>query len=164
MGTFRPHEDLPNGQLWLYADADSKIDVSSVLTPFELVTFPHADDFHPLGIELDVDAETLYVVSHAQAGSCIEVFRVDLSTARLTYVETIRHPLIQAPNSIVSLGDGRLYVTNDHKFRARVAPVLAKVETFSGFPGGTVVYIETQRPETAKVVARVPFANGRKIL
>lgn len=44
--------------------------------------------------------------------------------------------------------------------RAATSPLLSKIETFSGAPGGTVVYIDTRFPQRAKVVARVPFANG----
>jgi arylesterase/paraoxonase len=53
-----------------------------------------------------------------------------------------------------------LYVTNDHYIRAGTSPFLSKIETFSGVPGGTVVYIDTRRKNNAKIVARVPFANG----
>lgn len=41
--------------------------------------------------------------------------------------------------------------------------MLAQIETWSGFPGGSVVYIDTKDPgveEKGKVLARVPFANG----
>ena len=95
------------------------------------------------GSELDTETSTLYAVSHAQAGSCIEVFQLEINAATLTHVRTIRHPLIHAPNSIHSLGNGRLYVTNDHMFVVREYGILSKIETFSGLPGGTVVYTDT---------------------
>lgn len=53
-----------------------------------------------------------------------------------------------------------MYVTNDHYLRARVSPLFSKIETFSGAPGGTVVYTDLRNPQNTKIVARVPFANG----
>lgn len=55
-------------------------------------------------------------------------------------------------------------MTNDHYIRAATSPLLSKIETFSGAPGGSVVYIDTDMPQAAKVVARVPFANGVALL
>lgn len=112
------------------------------------------------GMDLDKETSTLYVVNHAQGGSCIETFQLELTTKTLTYIQTIKHPLLHAPNSIESVGGGRLYVTNDHMFRARASPVLSKIETFSGLPGGTVVHFDINTQENSEVVARVPFANG----
>lgn len=34
------------------------------------------------------------------------------------------------------------------------------LETWSGIAGGSVVYMDTRTPQSGKVVARVPFANG----
>jgi arylesterase/paraoxonase len=75
-------------------------------------------------------------------------------------VKTFKHPLIHAPNALQLLGDGKMYVTNDHYIVARVSPLLSKIETFSGAPGGTVVYTDLRNPQDTKIVARVPFANG----
>tara|TARA_R110002003_G_scaffold288_3_gene18329 strand:+ start:25511 stop:26122 length:612 start_codon:yes stop_codon:yes gene_type:complete len=57
-----------------------------------------------------------------------------------------------------------MYVTNDHAVRAAVSPLLSQLETFSGAPGGTVVYVDVNAPGAARVVARVPFANGVALL
>ncbi|KAL1612074.1 hypothetical protein SLS60_000297 [Paraconiothyrium brasiliense] len=155
MGAYHADDTLENGRLWLYDYVDT-----DAIQPLAFKNFPNEDDFHPLGLELDKTTSTLYVVSHAQSGSCIEVFQLEVISKSLTYVRTIRHPLLHAPNSIETVGDGKLYVTNDHMFRSRVSPIMSKVETFSGLPGGTVVYIDLAEPEAARVVARVPFANG----
>ncbi|KAF2438799.1 calcium-dependent phosphotriesterase [Karstenula rhodostoma CBS 690.94] len=155
MGTFHADGNVESGKLWLY-----NYSADDTITTLAFKDFPNEDDFHPLGMDLDKETSTLYVASHAQSGSCIEVFQLHATAMTLTYVKTITHRLLHAPNSIESVGGGRLYVTNDHMFRARVAPVLSKMETFSGLPGGTVVHIDLNRPEGAKVVARVPFANG----
>lgn len=89
----------------------------------------------------------------------MEVFHLDVGGGRLVYARTIRHGLLRAPNSITAVGKGRLFVTNDHGFRAREWGVLSKVETFAGVPGGSVVFLDAGSLE-GKVVARVPFANG----
>jgi arylesterase/paraoxonase len=58
------------------------------------------------------------------------------------------------------LDDGTLLVTNNHYLRAATSRLLFKIETFSGAPGGTIVSISPSSPGDAKIVARVPFANG----
>ena len=108
---------------------------------------------------MEGETGVLYVVSHAQRGSCVEVFQLDVGGARLVYVRTIRHGLLGAPNSITAVGKGKLFVTNDHGFRAREWPAMSKVETFAGWPGGRVVFLDAGSLE-GKVVARMPFANG----
>lgn len=101
------------------------------------------------------------MISHSRAsGSVIELFQVSIRDATATHVKTFKHPLLHAPNAIHLLGDGKMYVTNDHYVRAAVSPVLSQIETFSGVPGGSVVFVDMHDPDTAKVVARVPFANG----
>ena len=48
--------------------------------------------------------------------SRIEVFQIDLSASKraATYLRTLKHPLVQTPNDIYSLGPFDLLVTNDH--------------------------------------------------
>jgi arylesterase/paraoxonase len=158
MGTFQADENLKSGTLWLYDYSNTEEPKDSV-HPLTFKSFPNEQDFHPLG--MDLDGKTLFVVNHAQIGSCIEEFQLEVATKTLNHIRTIVHPLLHAPNSIESVAGGSLYVTNDHMFRSRISPILSKLETFSGLPGGTVVYIDVNtQPPTAKVVARVPFANG----
>ncbi|KAF1958887.1 calcium-dependent phosphotriesterase [Byssothecium circinans] len=164
MGTFRNDLEIQSGALWLYDYSHPELPDSELLRPFTFKNFANADDFHPLGLELDVDTSTLYVVSHAQSGSCIEIFQLDVRSTTATHVRTFTHLLVQTPNSIHSLGDGKLFVTNDHYMRAAVSPLLSKIETFSAVPGGSVAYVDVKKPEESKVVARVPFANGITML
>lgn len=126
--------------------------------------FPNEADFHPLGIEFDHATATLYAVNHAQSGSALEVFTIDVNTATATHIQTFKHPLLHAPNSIHALGAGKLFVTNDHFFRAAVAPLLSKLETWLAPPGGSVVFVDLERPQESRVVARVAFANGVAML
>lgn len=118
-------------------------------------------DLHPLGIAYDVSTSTLYAINHSRhKGSHILILHVDTKTYATTLVARFTHPLLHAPNSIQVLGPHELYVTNDHYITASKASILSKIETFSGAPGGSVVYVNVRFPKSAKVVARVPFANG----
>jgi arylesterase/paraoxonase len=95
----------------------------------------------------------------------LEIFHVNLTKNHATHLKTFKHPLLHAPNSLELLGDGKMYVTNDHYIRAATSPLLAKLEGIAGLPGGSVVYIDTNLSpsssiESAKIVARLPFANG----
>ncbi|KAF2643354.1 calcium-dependent phosphotriesterase [Massarina eburnea CBS 473.64] len=163
-GTFRNDLDVQSGRLWLYDYSHPELSDSELLRPFIFKNFASENDFHPLGLEFDSLTSTLYVVSHAQSGSCIEIFQLEILSATATHVRTFTHPLVHTPNSIHSLGEGKLFVTNDHYMRAAVSPLLSKVETFSGVPGGTVVFVDLKEPEESKIVARVPFANGITML
>jgi arylesterase/paraoxonase len=90
----------------------------------------------------------------------MEIFFVSIADKTAKHVSTFSHPLLHAPNAIELVGDGKMYVTNDHHMRAAVSRLLSKIETFAGTPSGSVVYIDINRPSEAKVVARLAFANG----
>jgi arylesterase/paraoxonase len=79
-------------------------------------------------------------------------------------VQTFKHPLLNAPNSIHSLGDGKLLITNDHYIGSLISPLISRVETFSAIPGGSVVYADIHDPSQTKTLVRVPFANGIAML
>lgn len=135
------------------------------MQPILLKNFPNAATFHPLGISYDSSTSTLYAINHAPSSSVLEIFSLSLHTATATHIRTFSHPLLHAPNALHSLGNGKFYTTNDHYFPARLSPLLSKIETYSGAPGGSVVYIDTEISSpspspTAKIVARLPFANG----
>lgn len=122
-------------------------------------------DLNPLGIEFDASTSTLYVINHSRnSGSVIEVFQADVPNAVAKHVLTFKHPLIHTPNSIHSLGDGKLLVTNDHYVRAAISPLLSKIETFTGIPGGSIVYTDIRNPADTKTLAHIPFANGIAML
>ncbi|KAF1933940.1 calcium-dependent phosphotriesterase [Didymella exigua CBS 183.55] len=158
MGTFRPEDpSIDNAGIYIYDYATSGLDDTARLKQLTI----DEPDLHPLGLAFDASTSTLYVVNHArQRGSHILILHVDTSAFTSTLVARLKHPLLHTPNSVEVIGKYELYVTNDHYIRAAISPLLSKIETFSGAPGGTVVYIDTRFPENAKVVARVPFANG----
>lgn len=118
-----------------------------------------------MGIEFDAATSTLYVINHSRnSGNIIEVFQVSVQDAVAKYVQTLKHPLIYTPNSIHSLGDGKLLVTNDHYIGSLISPLISQVETFAGIPGGSVVYTDIHNPSHTKTLVRVPFANGIAML
>lgn len=94
----------------------------------------------------------------------IDIFQINIRSAQARHIRTFKHGLVHAPNAIHLLGDGKMFITNNHYIRAKTSPLLAKIETFSGIPGGTVVYTDINSPSSTKVVARVGFANGITML
>ncbi|KAM3464659.1 hypothetical protein NHJ6243_002223 [Beauveria neobassiana] len=167
MGVGIPGE-LPQTELFAYNYATSGAGAGA-LTPFKMIGFPGVGDFRALGLEIDEPSSSLFVASHAQAGPRIEVFHLDLDDFTATHAATLTHPLLNQPNSIQLLG-GRheLYVSNDHYFTARKTPVLAKIETLLGLPFASVVHVSLDpvdyAVQSARVVARLPFANGVALL
>lgn len=159
MGHFHAGEDLQNGGLWIYDYSTPGLADSEALKILALKNF-NTHDFHPLGIEFESSTSTLYVVNHAQSGSAIEIFHVSVKLLTATHAATLKHPLIHTPNSIHSLGHGKFFFTNDHYVRAAVSPLLSKIETWSGAPGGSVVFFDVNDFAAAKTIAHVPFANG----
>lgn len=144
-----------HGALWIYEYTTSAPPRQLELKNFNITTF------HPLGIELDTATSTLYVVNHDPSGSVIEIFTLSTDAKTATHIRTLSHPLIHTPNSITTLGDGKILFTNDHYIPSRQSAILSQAETWLGVPGGSVVYLDTTNIEaTIKTVARIPFANG----
>lgn len=93
------------------------------------------------------------------------MFNLDIESLTARYIQTIEHPLLHAPNSIAIINGHELYVTNDHHVTKRQSTLISNFETYLGAPTGTVVHLSLKETEVnAKVVARVPFANGIEIL
>lgn len=138
---------------------------TEVLRRLDLVGFPSENDFHTLGLAYDKASSILLVTNHAKAGSRIEMFKVDLDALTATYIRTIKHSLIHAPNSIALISDKEFYVTNDHYITKRVSKIGSLLETYLGTPTGTVVHVVLEDSDiNAKVIARVAFANGIEML
>ncbi|CEI40078.1 unnamed protein product [Fusarium venenatum] len=151
-----------NAKLWVhYYEAAGE----ESLKPISLTGFPNANDFHSLGLAFDEQTSNLFVTNHAQAGPRIEMFNLDIDSLTARYIQTIEHPLIHGPNSIAIINGQELYVSNDHYITKRQSVLVSNLETYLGTPTGTVVHVSIKGSEIqAKVVARVPFANGIEIL
>jgi arylesterase/paraoxonase len=153
-----------SGGLYLYDYASQNVSDEDALKRITFTNFPSSQtDFHPLGIEFFAPTSTLFVVNHAESGSAVEVFSLSVSDAFATHIRTIKHPLLQTPNAIIAINDAEIYVSNDHYFRVRYNAILAKLESYLGVPGGSVVHMNLAE-NTARVVARLPLANGIKLL
>ncbi|KAG9202046.1 hypothetical protein G6514_004714 [Epicoccum nigrum] len=162
MGTFKPENPATDkAGIYIYDYATPGLPDSARLKPLPI----DDTDLHPLGLAFDAWTSTLYVANHARnRPSHLLILHVDLSSLTTTLISHFTHPLLHAPNAIHILGNHQLYVTNDHFLRSAVSPLGSKIETFSGAPGGTVVYVDTRAPAASRIVARVPFANGIEAL
>ncbi|KAF4456754.1 Serum paraoxonase/lactonase 3 [Fusarium austroafricanum] len=154
-----------NAELWAYDYENTSGPDAESLKKINVNGFPHANDFHTLGMAFDLKSSTLFVASHAQAGSRVEHFTFDIASLTATYVQTIQHPLLNGPNSIAIINEHEFYVTNDHYILKKDSFLFSNLETYLGTPTGTVVHVNLKDSEiNAKVVARVPFANGIEII
>ncbi|KAF2741302.1 calcium-dependent phosphotriesterase [Polyplosphaeria fusca] len=159
MGVFKPGENMERGAIYVYNYAQLDIPDGETLNR---VTFEGFDDgdFHPLGIEYVPEESRLYVINNAQSGSVIEIFQFDAAAHSAQHVKTVRHPLIYTPNAIHAIGEDKIFFTNDHYVPARTSTILSQIETFAGIPGGSVVYMDLNDPDSAKTLAHIGFANG----
>ncbi|PNY22487.1 Serum paraoxonase/arylesterase 1 [Tolypocladium capitatum] len=164
MGFFLPGPVTSAG-LYVYDYREDGLADAKALKSIELADFPAGQDLHTLGMAYHQATSTLFVSNHAKAGSRIEMFKLDVGALTATHVRTILHPLVHAPNAIALIEGDEFYVTNDHYVLARQSMILAQMETFLAAPTGTVVHVKLGADGVqAKVVARVPFANGIEML
>lgn len=150
-----------SAELFAYDYATPDLPDADSLKKIELVGFPDDVELHTLGMDYDKETSTLFITNHARDGPRIEKFRLDARKHVASYVDTIQHPLLQGPNSILALGSEELLVTNDHYFTMKQSRLLAQLETYLALPLGTVVHVNLRGGSVdARVAARVPFANG----
>ncbi|CAH0047638.1 unnamed protein product [Clonostachys solani] len=164
MGVFQSGS-MGQGELFAYNYAAGGLLDADRLRKIELVGFPADIDFHTVGFGFDKESSALFVTNHAQTGSQIEQFKLDVEALVATHVRSIKHPDLVGPNAILVLNAEELLVSNDHYFLARQSKPLAKIETYLGLPTGPVVYVNLQNGQVkTKVVARLPFPNGMQLL
>ncbi|XP_059194727.1 serum paraoxonase/arylesterase 2-like [Centropristis striata] len=118
------------------------------------------ESFNPHGISVYTDpsddAVYLFVVSHPEHKSQIELFKFDEDDFSLLHLKTIKHELLSSVNDIVAVGVDSFYATNDHYYSHEVLKGI--VEPFLAQPWSNVVFYS---PEEVKVVADgLYFANG----
>ncbi|KAF2216395.1 hypothetical protein CERZMDRAFT_119897 [Cercospora zeae-maydis SCOH1-5] len=127
----------------------------------------HGETFHPLGIEYHEPSQTLFVINHSPEGPNVEWYTLDAAQAVAKYEGSVHNSTsLPAPNSLAAISKDELFATNDHFFPAKYNSLLAKLETYAGFPGGTVAYIKRNQDGSTliKTLARIPFANGIALL
>ncbi|KAL2061375.1 hypothetical protein VTL71DRAFT_7648 [Oculimacula yallundae] len=169
MGTFtKPFSAIPSGALYVYRYSDAAAQQPNALSRVKLLDFPEASKFHPLGIEYHKASGRLFVCNHHFDGPRVEIFELEAASESPTarHIKTIIDPLIRSPNAIVALNEAEVFLTNDHFFRIRDHPLLAKMETYGGFPLGSIVHIHlhSNLSVTSRSVARLPYANGVTLL
>lgn len=155
---------VANAELFAFDYTTPGLPDADSLKKVELVGL-HDAELHTLGLGYHEETSTLFVTNHAHDGSRVERFKFDIEKLVATHIDTIRHPLLRSPNSILALGPEELLVTNDHYFTAKQSRLLSQLETFLGIPLGPVVYVDLRGGNVdARVAARVPFANGVETL
>ncbi|KAK1989985.1 putative paraoxonase [Colletotrichum falcatum] len=169
MGTFtEPVSAIPPGALYMYRYGDAISHRPDALSRVELLGFPEASKFHPLGIEYHRASGHLFVSNHHFDGPRVEVFALETASRppAARHVKTIIDPLIRSPNSIVALNGAEVFITNDHLFRIKDHRMFNILETYGGFPLGGVVHmrLHSDLSVTLRSVARLPYANGAALL
>ncbi|KAF2968089.1 hypothetical protein GQX73_g5502 [Xylaria multiplex] len=169
-GVFLPGP-IESGKLYIFNYKDASLSDDEALKQLEFVDFKFQNDFHTLGMAYDEPTSTLFVASHRHDYPAIEMFKLDLEAYTATHLHSVQHALIHGPNSIVLINDHEFYVTNDHHFLVKDHPILNKLETNLGLPGGSVVHVDIsptlkdpEAPVQAAIVARLAFANGIELL
>lgn len=154
----------PRGQLFLYDYA-----TTGSIRQIELVGFPQASDFHPLGVNFfrkAGDGRTrLFVVNHGRQGCTVEIMDVDYSKLRATYIRTLADGdmTIRTPNAVAPISYTQFYVTNDHRYTLKQNPTLAHLETWLSLGTGWVTLVDFSTADTTiyEIVASgIPLANG----
>jgi arylesterase / paraoxonase len=162
-GTFSPEPKMPNGAIYIYNYGDTSLTDEEAVRKVRFNDFGDRE-FRPLGIEYEPKTSKLYAINHAQTGSAIEIFKLDTDKHSAQHIRTVKHPYIHTPNCMHVIGDDKIFFTNDHYLPARTSKMLSTMETFSGAPGGSVVYMDLNNPDSAKTLTRIAFANGIAML
>ncbi|CZT18696.1 uncharacterized protein RCC_04540 [Ramularia collo-cygni] len=161
MGTFVNSVSPPETGIYIYKYAEDGA------SPQQLTFSPPKDaPFHPLGIEYHPESQTLFVINHAPPQSTIESYHVDIQSNTAEFQKVIHDAqLLNTPNSIAAVSNTELFVTNDHYFRAVANPLLAKIESYAGIPGGGVAWVKYDRDQVrSESLLHLPFANGIALL
>ncbi|CAO1612666.1 unnamed protein product [Parajaminaea phylloscopi] len=115
------NDPAPRGALWLWHHRSA----NATPQPLALTDFPIERTFHPLGISLHEETDTLFVVNHARERSAVEVFTLSQDdAASVRHLRTLEHPTaLHTPNAVEALSATSFLVTNDHFVARRPPPV-----------------------------------------
>lgn len=156
---------IPPPETGLYIwDYDTPDSVPEKLK-LERIDEAKARGLHPLGIDYMANGRKLFVVNLAAEGPSIEIFKLSAIDRKLTHVRSMTHELLSTPNAVAAYNGTQFFATNDHHFEIDQNPTLAKLESYLGLPGGTVVHgdrparIRGQELDV-KLLDRIAFANG----
>ncbi|XP_041649665.1 serum paraoxonase/arylesterase 2-like [Cheilinus undulatus] len=153
-----PPSDAP-GRILVVDMNDSRLKPVELRMPrnFDL------DSFNPHGISVYIDPSDdsiyLFVISHPEHKSQVELFKFVEDDYSLVHLKTIKHELLYSLNDIVAVGVDSFYATNDHYYTSEF--LKGVVEPFLYQPWSNAVYYS---PEEVKVVSEgYYFANGINI-
>ena len=103
------------------------------------------------------------MINHAPSGTRVEWYTLNVETGEAKLESYIQDPTnLPAPNSLAAVSGSEVFITNDHLMPVRANPILGKIETYGGIPGGSVTYLQLGEDGTSSVttLVRIPFANG----
>ncbi|KAI8970681.1 hypothetical protein BDB01DRAFT_731558 [Pilobolus umbonatus] len=156
------NKERVNGGIWR---VDSR-QTSPVVEKFNIDEFEQRDNFHPLGMAIDIDPKTgqellLVVNLPYKDKASVEVFSVD--GLQLTHKRTIRHPKMSSPNSLYVFHDDRFmgdvpsfFFSQDHYFS--FIPLKMVENILFGF--SYVGFYNARLNDVEKGVTGMMFANG----
>lgn len=168
MGPMR--DPKPRGSLWVYDTAQDQ----STPREIQLVGYPDSHNFHPIGLDIEHASESktpsnLFVINHGAHNSTIEQFRMSITRpTEATYVRTITHRGLVAPNSLALTSPTSFIVSNDHYFTRRMSwpfnNVLPLLETVLSLPLGWLSYVHVDETsgdvQLHDIATGISFPNG----
>lgn len=163
-----------NGSLKIWV-IGSSADVG--VTDLQLQNWPEGRTFHPLGINvLEITGsggrEAFLAIANCMSRICsIELVRLVYTdegengpSLSATYLHSLEHPSITAPNAVVILSESQILFTNSFGFPPRKSLFLNTLEQFLAIPGGSVqllTYDSAQKRTVCdKVISGISLANG----
>ena len=119
------------------------------------LTADFAEEFNPhgIGLWLEGNGKSLFVVNHRQDGHFVEIF--DFKDNGLIHRESIQGSLMHSPNDVIPVGPRTFYVTNDHGNSSDLGRV---VEEYLQLARSLVLYYDG---DDFRIVAEgFAYANG----
>ena len=119
------------------------------------LTADFAEEFNPhgIGLWLEGNEKSLFVVNHRQDGHFVEIF--DFKDNRLIHRESVQGSLMHSPNDVIPVGPRTFYVTNDHGNSSDLGRV---VEEYLQLARSLVLYYDG---DDFRIVAEgLAYANG----
>lgn len=122
---------------------------------------PFSQDFRLHGLDiywnpLDPTDMTFMLVNHQLNHPAISIFSYKHGEAHMIHVETLKSPLLTAPNNVVALSKRAFYATNDVPFEKGI---LRQMAIFLQFPISYVVH-HNGHGQFSVVAKHVKYANG----
>ncbi|KAK9893277.1 hypothetical protein P389DRAFT_21797 [Cystobasidium minutum MCA 4210] len=139
--------------------------------------WPEGRSFHPLGINvLDIPGsegqEAFLAIANCMSKTCcIEMVKLSYTPSAdgspslsATFLHSLEHPSITAPNAVVILSEKQVLFTNSFKYPPRKSLLLNTIEQFIAIPGGSVQLLTydaaQKRTVCDRLISGIALANG----